>query len=208
MLHIQQQLQPHVRARRRCFLRQQQPQQQQQSAQAAAAAQLRSHLALSCGQRGQLTTTANKTQSRRVHSVVVFLRTFRGVRLGAKNEREGERERAPLREHTGTSCTWGRARECLCACVFLCVCVFQIEQQLTAASRRLAASVLLRARCLQHRNFASPSVFGSRSLFRLRFLPFMLSVSVSPFNLSCCCCCCCRARCVCGKNATKLFVVH
>lgn len=73
----------------------------------------------------------------------------------------------------------------------------KIEQQLTAASRRLAASVLLRARCLQHRNFASPFVFGSRSLFRLRFLPFMLSVSVSPFNLNCCCCCCfCRALCV------------
>lgn len=47
-----------------------------------------------------------------------------------------------------------RESEGVLVCLGASVCVCKIEQQLTAASRRLAASVLLRARCLQDRNFA------------------------------------------------------
>lgn len=93
------------------------------------------------------------------------------------------------------------------ACVPVCVC--KIEQQLTAASRRLAASVLLRARCLQHRNFACllfsvlvPCFGFGLYLLCFRF-PFRLLVVdvVVVVALSVC-------FVVCGKNATKLFVVH
>lgn len=168
MLHIQQQLQPHVRALNDAS--------SLLSTAAAAAAAEAERPSRGCGSvtfapGAQLWAARPANNNGKQNAIATRSQCCcfsQNISWSSPGRQKREKERAPLREcecweHTGTSCTWGRARECLCACVCLCVC--KIEQQLTAASRRLAASVLLRARCLQHRNFASPSVFGSRSVF-------------------------------------------